>query len=138
MTSTNKRRNDLLKELFPRGIPGLWCPLVTHFKSARQHDAERIRKQVQFLSPHVKGFLIAGSTGEGWQMSDSEIHALIDSILNSAQDTGLQILIGILKRNADDTIAGINAVASFLQHPAVVGVCAPVLDKVNVPHVSLA
>ena len=127
MTSATNRRNVLLKELFPRGIPGLWCPLLTHFKSARQYDAERIRGHLQFLSPHVKGILIAGSTGEGWQMSDIEIHALLDTLLNSAQDTGMQILIGMLKRNVDDTIAGINAAASFLQHPAVVGftVCPP-------------
>lgn len=127
MTSTSNRRNGLLNELFPKGIPGLWCPLLTHFKSARQYDAGRIRKHLQFLSPHVNGILIAGSTGEGWQMSDREIHALLDTLLNSAQDTGMQILIGMLKRNAHDTIAGINAVASYLQHPAVVGftVCPP-------------
>ena len=127
MTATSNRRNVLLKELFPKGIPGLWCPLLTHFKSARQYDAERIRRHIQFLSPHVKGILIAGSTGEGWQMVDSEIHALLDTLLNSAQDTGMQILIGMLKRNGDDTVAGINAAASYLQHPAVVGftVCPP-------------
>lgn len=127
MTSTANRRNEFFKEIFPKGIPGLWCPLLTHFKSARQYDAERIRRHLQFLSPHVKGILIAGSTGEGWQMSDNEIHALLDTVLNSAQDTGMQILIGALKRNGDDTVAAIDAAASYLQHPAVVGftVCPP-------------
>ena len=77
-------RSMLLKRLMPNGVPSLWCPLLTHYDDAGRIDFERIGRQLDFLAPSVRGFLVPGSTGDGWQLTDDEAQALLAGLVEMA------------------------------------------------------
>jgi dihydrodipicolinate synthase/N-acetylneuraminate lyase len=93
-------RAELLGRLFPDGIPRLWCPSLTHYDADGALDAARIAAHLQHLAPHVRGFLIPGSTGDGWELSDAEISRLIAFAGEQARRLKLHVLIGALKKDA--------------------------------------
>jgi len=98
-------RADWHARLFPRGIPPLWCPLLTHYSDDGSLDHARITAHLRHLAPHVKGFLIPGSTGDGWEMSDAEIRELLRLACEQTTKLGLHLLIGVLKTEARDACA---------------------------------
>jgi dihydrodipicolinate synthase/N-acetylneuraminate lyase len=93
-------RDDWHARLFPNGIPSLWCPLLPHYRDDGSLDHARITAHLRHLAPHVKGFLIPGSTGDGWEMSDSEIRELLVLAQEQTAKLGLHLLIGVLKTDA--------------------------------------
>ncbi len=93
-------RADWHARLFPHGIPPLWCPLLTHYRDDGSLDHPRITAQLCHLAPHVNGFLIPGSTGDGWEMSDAEIRELLRLAQEQTAKLGLHLLIGVLKTEA--------------------------------------
>ncbi|MEQ2008035.1 MAG: dihydrodipicolinate synthase family protein [Limisphaerales bacterium] len=95
-------RADWHARLFPLGIPSLWCPLLTHYRDDGSLDHARITAHLRHLAPHVKGFLIPGSTGDGWEMSDAEIRELLALAQEQAAKLELHLLIGVLKTEARD------------------------------------
>ncbi|MSU27745.1 MAG: dihydrodipicolinate synthase family protein [Pedosphaera sp.] len=95
-------RADWHAHLFPRGIPPLWCPLLTHYRDDGSFDHARITAHLRHLAPHVKGFLIPGSTGDGWEMSDGEIRELLVLAQEQTAKLGLHLLVGVLKTEASD------------------------------------
>ncbi len=127
MSTTATARRDWLRRLFPQGIPRLWCPPITDFAAARIPDAGQIVAHLRSLSPFVGGLLVPGSTGEGWNMSDSDIDALLAIVLDAAQQHGTRVLIGILKTDTDSVLSAVTALRPRLAHPAVVGItiCPP-------------
>jgi hypothetical protein len=90
-------RARLTQRLFPDGVPRLWCPTLSHFTAAGQFDEPRLRHHWQHLVPCVKGVLVPGSTGEGWEMSDADIQRLLAIVLDVAKATDIRVLIGVLK-----------------------------------------
>ena len=50
----------------------LWVPLLTHYDSSDQQglDHARTSKHIKSISANVRQYLIAGTTGDGWEMSD--------------------------------------------------------------------
>ena len=112
---------------FPTGVPRLWCPILTHFKAAREPDAARIAEHLAKLAPYVKGILVPGSTGEGWEMDDGDVQRLLDIVLPAAEAVGVKVLLGILKTDVPQVLAAFDVLSDYCQHPAVVGVtvCPP-------------
>ena len=96
-TQTAVARRALLSRLFPDGVPTLWCPLVTHYDRDGAIDERRTTAHLQHLSPHIKGFLIPGSTGDGWELTDDEARRLLEIALKYAGKLKLHLLIGVLK-----------------------------------------
>jgi len=127
MNQTNTQRHALQASLFPTGIPRLWCPTLTHFQAAHTPDPERIAAHLAHLSPHVKGILVPGSTGEGWEMTDTDIQGLLQLVLAAAEAQGVRVLIGVLKTSAEEMLACLRALEPLRNHPAVAGVtiCPP-------------
>ncbi len=121
MTETEAKRRDIQMQQFPKGIPSLWCPTLTHFRAAREPDALRIRSHLVALSPVVHGILVPGSTGEGWEMNDADILALLEIVLDAAEKSGMRVLIGVLKTNIDDMLACLDSMDNIREHPAVAG-----------------
>ncbi len=123
--NTSDSRRALQAQIFPEGIPRLWCP--THFHAAREPDAERIRAHLAVLAPRVHGILVPGSTGEGWEMSDEDIRRLLGMVLDAAREQGIRVLIGVLKTSVEEMFAGLDAMEGFRAHPAVAGltICPP-------------
>ncbi len=97
-------RVTLLRRLFPRGIPPLWCPPLTHYDDTGAIDAVRIAAHLRHLSPHARGLLVPGSTGDGWELSIRETRRLLAVAVEQARTLNLQLLIGALKPDPLDAI----------------------------------
>jgi len=95
-------RAELRRRLFPGGIPELWCPLITHYRDDGSIDRERMAAHLRQLAPHVKGFLILGSTGDGWELSESEVRQVLEIALEEAGRLHLHLLIGVLKTSPEE------------------------------------
>jgi dihydrodipicolinate synthase/N-acetylneuraminate lyase len=115
-------RVELQAQLFPQGIPRLWCPAVTHFSSPHTPDASRIAAHLNWLAPGVLGLLVPGSTGEGWQMTDAEIQRVLSIVLDIAEPLGMKVLAGVLKPELPETLRCLDSLGGLLDHPACVGI----------------
>lgn len=112
----------------------LWVPILTHYrnKDATDLDEERIAAHVSHIAPYVRQILIAGTTGDGWQLDDEQIRQWVRLAANadifSADHT---LLFGAF----GDTIEAVVARAQMIEraladHPPVariagLTVCAP-------------
>ena len=61
-------RAELVARLFPEGVPTLWCPPLTHYLPDGGLDRARVKAHLEFMSPWVKGLLVPGTTGDGWEL----------------------------------------------------------------------
>jgi dihydrodipicolinate synthase/N-acetylneuraminate lyase len=96
-----ENRSQLLARLFPEGVPKLWCPALTHYDRDGCIDAQRITAHLRHLSSNVKGFLIPGSTGDGWELNDAETRQLLRVAIQHANELQFHLLIGALKPDLD-------------------------------------
>src|SRR5882672_3791490 len=96
-THTAVERRKLLARVLPVGIPALWCPLITPYDRDGAIDRHRMAAHLRHLSPYVKGFLIPGSTGDGWELSDAEMRRLLEVAIEQITKLNLHLLIGALK-----------------------------------------
>lgn len=101
-TSIGDQRQQLVQRLFPNGIPTLWCPALTHYADDGAIDQARTRTHLRSMHPWVQGFLIPGSTGEGWDMSDAQVRELLVFMIDEMRSLRAHLLIGILKTNIGD------------------------------------
>src|SRR5437879_2099041 len=105
-----ERRAGLITELFPNGVPILWCPLLTHYDAKGAISESRMVAHLTHLAPFIKGFLIPGSTGDGWELREKEARRVIDIALDQAPQLGFSLLIGILKPDAESARQAIREV----------------------------
>ena len=98
-------RAQFLTERFSKGVPPLWCPPLTHYTRQGALDASRMVAHLRHLSSCVGGLLIPGSTGDGWELTGAERRQVLAIGLEQAQRLDLQVLIGALKPDADETMA---------------------------------
>ena len=64
-------RAALTQRLFPDGVPALWSPTLVFYDSptlvfydeAGGVDRDRLFAHLDFMPPHVKGFLVPGDLG---------------------------------------------------------------------------
>lgn len=96
----NPARAELFAKFFPDGVPTLWSPMLTPFRSAGRIDRKRLEAHLSFLAPHIGGILIPGSTGEGWEMGPAMERRVVDVALPHARRAGLHVLIGVLRTDA--------------------------------------
>ena len=68
-------RPTLTRLLFPAGVPILWSPTLVFYDEAGRIDRGRQLAHFAFMTPHVKGYLVPGSTGNAWEMDDTEAQA---------------------------------------------------------------
>lgn len=54
----HKPRSSRIDALFPHGVPGLWCNLLTHFTAEGDIDLPRISAHLRFVREHVKGVVL--------------------------------------------------------------------------------
>jgi dihydrodipicolinate synthase/N-acetylneuraminate lyase len=114
-TRFGTQRQQLMRALFPDGLPTLWCPALTHFTDDGAIDQPRMRAHLRFMHPWVRGFLMPGSTGEGWEMSDAEVRALLDFMIDEIRRVGGHLLIGMLKTDVRDVIEGVKTTVAWLK-----------------------
>ena len=99
------QRQALIERFFPKGVPLLWCPSLTHYASDGSIDRERMRAHLKSMHPAVGGFLIPGSTGEGWEMADFEVRELLEFMVDEIHDVQACLLIGILKTDIEAVLS---------------------------------
>lgn len=63
----------------------LWVPLLTHYDDSAERRLDHIRtsQHIASITPCVWQYLIAGTTGDGWEMSD----AVLDDWIRFAQSS---------------------------------------------------
>jgi len=98
-----------------KNIPILWCPLITPFRAAADPDPDRIAALMRHIAGSVRGILVPGSTGEGWNMDDREIASLLRIVLAHAGEIGQHVLVGALKPDAPSTIRSITSTMRLLR-----------------------
>jgi len=97
MKATLQARRALLAQLFPHGVPKLWCPLLTHYTAEGAIDRPRMEAHLAHVAPHVKGLLAPGSTGDGWELTENESREVVQIVLARVQELNMHLLIGLLR-----------------------------------------
>jgi dihydrodipicolinate synthase/N-acetylneuraminate lyase len=92
------KRQENLRYYFRGGIPRLWCPLLAHYRDDGSLDIERMEAHFKFVSARVKGFLVPGSTGDGWELNDRETREFVEFALKAVKGTGSLLLLGVLRK----------------------------------------
>jgi dihydrodipicolinate synthase/N-acetylneuraminate lyase len=111
-------RREVVRRLFPEGIPSLWCPSLTHFTDDGALDRPRMRAHLASMFPHVRGFLLPGSTGEGWELSDGEVRELVIFMAGELHAIGGHLLVGALKPTAAEAIRAMRDAQAALAIPS--------------------
>lgn len=114
MSSTASKRKNLQDLLFPMGIPSLWCPPLTHFDAARRIDLKRMEAHLAWMMPHVKGYLVPGSTGDGWDLDDAETETVVRFAVDMAGKKNVSLLLGALRKKTVDVAAVIDRYLDIL------------------------
>lgn len=94
-------RQKLTGLLLPEGIPRLWCPLLTHYKNDGSIDFSRMTAHYTHLVPWIKGYLMPGSTGDGWELDHEETMQVMDFAVRMARRKNTRVLLGVLKPDTD-------------------------------------
>ena len=100
-TTSAKLRGASLRGFFPDGIPRLWCPLLTHYRDDGSIDFDRMSVHLSQVTPWVNGYLIPGSTGDGWELDEAETLAVTEFAVRQARERGLSLLVGVLRTETD-------------------------------------
>jgi dihydrodipicolinate synthase/N-acetylneuraminate lyase len=101
MNDVARKRQVLITELFSSGIPRLWCPLLTHYRPDGGIDFDRMHAHFNHVVPWVKGFLIPGSTGDGWELTEDETLEVADFAIQQARMCDISLLLGVLKADVE-------------------------------------
>lgn len=104
MSEANTARAQLLGRIFPRGVPRVWCPPLTHYDRDGSIDDLRMAAHLKHLSSHIGGVLMPGSTGDAWELSKAERRQLLRIAIEQAQQLKLQVLIGTLHPDPSETL----------------------------------
>ena len=107
-------RTTLTRLLFPAGVPILWSPTLVFYDEAGRIDRGRQLAHLAFMTPHVKGYLVPGSTGDAWEMDDAEALAALEVAIPFAAQHGLYLLVGVLRPTTDAMHALIDKVLNYL------------------------
>jgi dihydrodipicolinate synthase/N-acetylneuraminate lyase len=110
-----RRRLELIQEFFFDGIPRLWCPPLTHYKDDGTIDFERMAAHLAQLVPWVKGYLIPGSTGDGWELDEQQTLGLVEFAAKQGRKHGITALLGVLRTGPAATKEAIQTMVSVLQ-----------------------
>lgn len=113
--SVKDERIRLINRIFAEGIPQLWCPPLTHYTDEGAIDLARMEAHLSYMSQWTKAYLIPGTTGDGWEMSEEEIHKVLAFDLEMAEKLDIRILIGVLKTDAEAARQGIVERLSWLR-----------------------
>lgn len=135
-------RHELQQAAFGSGPDPLWVPLLSHYAPDTgpvRFDRLRTHAHIQAVRPYASQFLIAGLTGDGWEMAEPQFRQLLEWLRsNDVFDIDCRVLIGTPGRTTDEVLECIRTVSDALpdlgQPPSpFVGivVCPPVNETAN-------
>ncbi len=108
MQSVHDQRKDLMRTLFPEGVPRLWCALLTHYTEDSALDTRRIAAHIRHIRPWVSAVLAPGSTGDGWEMDKEEAGALLAFLTQEARRQNFSLMIGVLRTETGTVVPAIH------------------------------
>jgi dihydrodipicolinate synthase/N-acetylneuraminate lyase len=115
MGESSKERREALREvIFGGSMPVLWCPPLTHYTDEGEIDFVRMAKHLNKMSQWVRGYLVPGSTSDGWELNKEETRRLLEYYLEMAQTLGIQLLIGVLRTDTAAAAEGIEESMTWL------------------------
>ncbi len=115
MNGVAEKRQELISKFFPSGIPRLWCPLLTHYRGDGTIDFDRMHVHFNHVVPWVKGFLIPGSTGDGWELTEDETLEVAGFAIQQARKREISLLLGVLKADIETMKRTISSMIKMLQ-----------------------
>lgn len=129
-----------MSEVTPTGDQGfddgLWVPILTHYSGERPGavDIGRTIAHLRAIRPSVRQIMLAGSTGDGWDIDAAGFDALINlAAKKEVLDLDLAVLFGALCPTTEDVVARLRHLEERLRvEPALaerckgVVVCPPV------------
>ncbi len=115
MNDVAGKRQALISKLFPYGRRRLWCPLLTHYRSDGTIDFDRMHVHFNHVVPWVKGFLIPGSTGDGWELTEDETLEVVSFAIQQARTHEISLLFGVLKADVETMKRTISSMIKMLQ-----------------------
>jgi dihydrodipicolinate synthase/N-acetylneuraminate lyase len=130
--SGSAARETFLKSIFPEGVPLLWCPPLTHYDHQGAIDSARISAHLRHLFPYVRGFLIPGSTGDGWELTRGERRQVLAIGLEQARQLDAQVLIGALHPDSSEALKLIQEDVEWLRSRLAENDTASALAKAHV------
>ncbi len=128
----SQQRQKLLSELVGEEMPKLWCPPLTHYTSEVALDKERMAAHWASMISNVRAFLVPGSTGDGWEMSNDEVKALLNFAIELAGKLNALLLIGVLKTDVSSMCETISETLTMLKQKAGVEDPIEALKRTNV------
>jgi dihydrodipicolinate synthase/N-acetylneuraminate lyase len=93
----------------------LWCPPLTHYTKDGTIDIERMDAHLRFMSSHVKGYLVFGTTGDGWDLTEGEKRELLDFFIAKGKSLGIRMLVGSLQYDAKAVREDISRTLQFIK-----------------------
>jgi 4-hydroxy-tetrahydrodipicolinate synthase len=88
----------------------LWVPLLTHWRGApggaapAAVDPERMAAHVRTIKPAVRQFMLAGSTGDGWDMGADAWMDVVRLSRRADVFAGTRVLYGVLRASTEEVV----------------------------------
>ena len=118
----------------------LWVPILTHYELADDLRLNKtlIKKHIKWLEPSVKQFLICGTTGDGWILSDKLINDWLEILTekNFLTDQN-KILFGAFGNTTKEVLHRAKLIEDYLTNHKCeasffgLTLCAPVNEKIT-------
>lgn len=84
---------------------GIWLPLITPFREGEVDLAAAQRLVRHYIDAGIHGFVVCGTTGEPATMDEAEQLALLDAVLDAAEERR-PVVMGL---GSNDTRAALQA-----------------------------
>jgi dihydrodipicolinate synthase/N-acetylneuraminate lyase len=117
-TGTTAARTELTQRMIGTPIPRLWCPPITHYTAGRKFDVDRMAAHWRTMTRYVGGFLVPGSTGDGWDMQEDDIAHMLTVATGLATQLDTRVLVGVLRTDVKAMLGVIEATVASLQATA--------------------
>ena len=76
MTPLN--RSEIRQRVLPAAEFPLWVPLLTHYRQEQDRlaiDTARMQRQAAEVRRSIRLWMLAGTTGDGWELSETQFDA---------------------------------------------------------------
>ena len=95
----------------------IWVPIISQYQNTKnlELDEKLIQKHINWLDPHVKQFLVCGTTGDGWNLTDKLILNWLDILNdNSLIKKDNKILFGAFGKTTEDVLRRADIIERYL------------------------
>ena len=109
----------------------LWVPVLTHYSNGSV-DPVRMRQHMRSLRPHVRSILVAGSTGDGWELGAEGFGDVLEALCDPEAFLDVEVMIGLLRPSTDEVLERLHQARTFFGRTSLaaqivgVAVCPPV------------